>query len=234
MFAFLMAGNQVAVMPFMGWVDLVPAVAVWTLLTAAGAALAARRRRILGVLTAVIALEAAAAAGSWHAAHVLHIGFGSAPAWFPLALLPGGTIRFGAYVADGTASYGGLHASGPAFSASEILLGNASAILGPMLLCSVFVMTRALRGTPRPRPPRPSRDLGVPLGVSVAVGCLVAAELMRRSSATVEATLPRVLDNSTVFGFGFLAHTPGRIAVALLGGLLVARLGDAAYPHRPV
>ena len=230
MFAFLMAGNQVAVMPFMGWIDILPAVAVWTALTAAGAALAARRRA-LGILTAVAAIELAAVAGSLHAAHVLGLGFGSAPAWFPLALAPGGTADFGPYFADGTAAFGRLQGSGPAFHASEILLGNASAMVGPMLLCTMFAMASALRRAPRP--PLASRpDLRVPLGVAGAVAVLIAGELMRPSGDAAGAALHRLIDNSNVFGFGFLADTPGRVAVALLGGLLAARLGETAHLRR--
>jgi hypothetical protein len=229
MFAFLMAGNEVAVMPFMGWADIVPAVAVWTLLTAGAAALAARGRRLLGVVTGLAALEAAAIAGSLHAAHLLGLGLGSAPSWLPLALLPGGTAHFGAYHADGAVAFGGLRGSGPAYYTSEILLGNASAMIGPMLLCSAFVLALALRRSPRPAVAG-RRVLRVPLGVAGTVGALIACELIRRST-DVDGTLHRILDNSTVFGFGFLADTPGRIAVALLGGFLIARIGDDARPH---
>ena len=229
MFAFLMAGNEVAVMPFMGWADILPAVAAWTLLTAGAAALAAGGRRILGMLAALVALEAAAIAGSLHAAHVLGLGLGSAPAWFPLALLPGGTVRFGAYHADGAVALGSLRGSGPAYYASEILLGNASAMIGPMLLCSTFVLALALRRAPRPSVAG-RRILRVPLGVAGTVGALIAGELIRRSADT-GSTLHHVLDNSTVFGFGFLADTPGRITVALLGGFLIARIGDDTAPH---
>jgi hypothetical protein len=229
MFAFLMAGNEVAVMPFMGWADIVPAVVVWTALTAAAAALAARGRRILGLLTALLALEAAAIAGSLHAAHLLDLGLDRAPAWFALALLPGGTAHFGAYHADGAVAFGSLHGSGPAYYASEILLGNTSAMIGPMLLCSAFVLALALRRAPRPAVAG-RQVLRVPLGVAGTVGALIACELIRRST-DADGTLHHILDNSTVFGFGFLADTPGRIAVALLGGFLVARLGDGARPH---
>jgi hypothetical protein len=226
LFAFLMAGNEVAVMPFMGWADVVPAVTVWTLLTSTAARLAARRRPVLAILTALLALETAVIAGALHAAHVLHLGLGSAPAWFPLALLPGGTANFGAYHPDGAAAFGRLQGSGPAFYASEILLGNASAMAGPMLLCSAFVLALALRRSPRPAAPG-RRVLRVPLGVAGTVGALIVAEVIRRST-DADSTLHHVLDNSTVFGFGFLADTPGRIAVALLGGFLMARIGDDA------
>ena len=244
MFAFLLAGNQVAVMPFMGWIDVLPAVATWTVLTAAGAAMAARLvaggRRGLGTLVGVagglIGLELATVAGSLHAAEVLGVGLGSAPAWLPLALLPGGTASFGDYFADGTAAFGSLQASGPAFHASGILIGNAAAMAGPLLLCSVYVIARAIA------PGRVARDRGrsgalwhrvpskirdrEPVRVVVGAGggllALAAGEALRRSSGTVDVTLHRMLDNSNVFGFGFLAHTPGRIAIALLAALLIA------------
>jgi hypothetical protein len=225
MFAFLMAGNQVAVMPFMGWRDIVPAATVWTLLTAAAVAVA-RRRRVLGMLTALLALEAAAVVGSLHAAHVLKLGLASAPAWFPLALMPGRAASFGPYFPDGTAAFGGLHESGPAFHASQILLGNASAMVGPMLLCSIFVLAMALRRAPFDDPALRA-DLRIPLGVTATAGVLACAEWLRQSSDEVESTLHRVIDNSNVFGFGFLADTPGRIALALLGGLLVGHLGTS-------
>jgi hypothetical protein len=230
MFGFLMAGNEVAVMPFMGWADVVPAVAAWTLLTAGAAALAMRGHWILGAFTGLIALEAATIAGSLHAADQLKLGLGSAPAWFPLALAPGGAAHFGDFHADGAAAFGTLQGSGPAYYASQILLGNASAMIGPMLLCSAFVMALALHRSPRPAAPG-RQVLRVPLGVAGAVGGLIGCELIRRSTDT-GSTLHQIVDNSTVFGFGFLADTPGRIAVALLGGFLVARLGDDARSHR--
>jgi hypothetical protein len=230
MFAFLMAGNQVAVMPFMGWRDVVPGVAVWTVSTAAAVALA-RRRRVLGVIAAVLALEGATVAGSLHAGHVLKAGFATAAAWFPLALLPGGVTTFGPYFPDGRAAFGALHGSGPAFHASDILLGNASAMAGPMLLCSVFVLAVALRRAPFDAAVR-RHDLRIPMGVAATAGVLVVAEWVRRSDGDVGSTLHRLVDNSAVFGFGFLADTPGRIAVALLGGLIAGHFGTARrYPQ---
>jgi hypothetical protein len=40
-----------------------------------------------------------------------------------------------------------------------------------------------------------------------------------------------MLDNSTVFGFGFVAHPAGRGALALLAAVLVMRAITAATPH---
>jgi hypothetical protein len=155
MFAFLLSGNEIAIMPFMGWIDVAPAVAVWTVLTTLTLGLATRvaasGRRRLGLSAAtvgtVVALECAAALGSLHAATTLRLGLGSAPAWFPLALLPGGTAGFGRLPADAAAALGGRAQPGAATHASDILLGNASAMVGPLLLCSAFVVAYAMRVT---------------------------------------------------------------------------------------
>jgi len=152
MYAFLLAGNQIAVMPFMGWTDIAPGVAAWTALTGISLGFAtwfaaSGRRRLgwsIGTVGSVVALESAAFCGSLHAADTLKVGFDSAPAWFPLALLPGGTVSFGHLLADGTASFGGRSQSGPAFHASDILLGNLSAMVGPLLLCSGFAVAYAM------------------------------------------------------------------------------------------
>jgi hypothetical protein len=232
LFGFLLAGNRVAVMPFMGWRDILPAVLTWTFLTIllAYAVSHARRRAMalpLAVLGGFLTLDLAAVAGSVRAAAGLGIGLTSAPLWFPLALLPGGTVTFGAPV---TAV--GL----PGFHTSEVLLANAFAMLGPMLLCSVFLLTRALA--------RPASGLSpqlrtLPLfrvrldgrtvwGVGAAVAVLAAAEAFRRTPpGTLEATWHRLLDNSAVFGFGFLADTPGRVVTALIAGLIATHLGIA-------
>jgi hypothetical protein len=229
-YAFLLAGNQVAVMPFMGWIDIGPAVLTWTLLTAAtvrvstGLRSAGRNRLadLAAVAGAATALDVAAAAGSLHAAAVLGVHTASAPLWFPLALLPGGIVDFGASP-DGAA----------AFHASDILLGNASAMIGPLALCSVAVIAGLLRRhTPVSTAPvaEPTRDAAgkVALGVVAGLGGLAVGEALRRSGGAAELTLHRLADNSVVFGFGFLAHPAGRIAVALLIGLLVAHLGAPA------
>ena len=238
-YAFLLAGNQVAVMPFMGWIDIGPAVLVWTILTAATVRVSTRLRAtgrtglaaVAAVAGAVLALDLAAAAGSLHAAAVLGVNAASAPLWFPLALLPGGIADFGAYFADGTAAFGSLQQAGPAFHASDVLLGNASAMIGPLTLCSVAVVAGLLRrGSPHRRAAVPSQDAAgkVALGVVAGLGGLAVGEVLRRSGGAAELTLHRLVDNSAVFGFGFLAHPAGRMAVALLIGLLVAHLGAPA------
>jgi hypothetical protein len=243
LFGFLFAGNQVAVMPFMGWIDILPATATWTVLTALTVyattrLIAAGRRRIaalVAVAAGLITLDLTAVAGSLHAAGVLGVGAGSAPTWFPLALLPGGTATFGRYFADGTATFGGLQASGPAFHASTILIGNASAMIGPFLLCTAYLLARAMGSRPARRTMTVNERLRIPLAAGGALVTLAAADLMHRSTATVDGTLHRMLENTTVFGFGFLAALPGRIAVALLAGLLIAHAVDKGRraPHRP-
>lgn len=153
MYGFLLAGNRVRLNPFMGWIDIAPGMAAWTVLTAIAVGVTTRLgrsgRRRAGVLTATaivtVALDAAAFCGSIHAATSLRLGLGSAPAWFPLSLLPGGTVSFGHFFADGTASFGDVSVSGSAFHASDVLLGNASALIGPLLLCSAFVVAYAVR-----------------------------------------------------------------------------------------
>jgi hypothetical protein len=239
-YAFLLAGNQVAVMPFMGWIDIGPAVLAWTILTAATVRVSTRLRSAgrtgLAALTAVagglVALDVAAAAGSLHAAAVLGVSAASAPAWFPLVLLPGGVADFGPYFADGTAVFGSLRQAGPAFHASDVLLGNAAAMIGPLALCSVAVIAGLVRrggaGAGGTHLMQPGDAAGkVALGVVAGLGGLAIGELLRRSGGSAEFTLHRLVDNSTVFGFGFLAHPAGRMAVALLIGLLVTHLGSA-------
>ncbi len=212
MFAFLMAGNEVPVMPFMGVADVGPAVVTWTVLML----LTVRLRHGLAVAAGGLGtLVAATAAGSWHAAGVLGAGHGSAPAWFALTLLPGGTARFGP-VSHGT-------------YASEVLLGNAAAMTVPMLLATVFVLAGrrpvAYRVAARPR-------VTIPAGVAAALAGLAFCELMRRSAGPVEATLQRVVDSSAAFGFGFAAHPAGRALVALAAALLVVRLVETRAPVR--
>lgn len=289
-FAFLLAGNAVAVMPFMGFLDVAPAVATWTVLTALvvrhTARLAESGRRRLALLVAVggglSALDLATVAGSLHAADVLGLGWAWAPAWFPLSLLPGGTVEFGPHFADGTAAFGSLQASGPAFHASDILLGNASVMVGPLVLCSAFALAAALRvkaadpqpaatrpvshglqpaparsvsGGPEPTSARPvRRAAGVGsrfvrgaadrvgdasgvlartlVGVVAALAGLAVCEAFVRSGAGADATLHRLIDNSTVFGFGFAAHPAGRAAVALLAGVLAIRAIESTSKPR--
>jgi hypothetical protein len=207
LFGFLLAGNRVAVMPYMGWRDVLPAVLVWTVLTAY--AVSRSRRPALAVLGGLVALDLAAIAGSLRAAAGLGVGLREAPAWFPLALLPGGTVTFGPPRASG------------------LLLANTAAMAGPMLLCSVFVLTRALgpraAGDPHVRMIGPV-DARTVWGVAAAIAALAGGEVFRR--LPVEATW-RLLDNSAVFGFGFLADTSGRVVTALVAGLIATRLGVA-------
>jgi hypothetical protein len=240
LFAFLFIGNDVAVMPFMGIADVAPAVATWTVLMV----VAVRLPGILKAAGGLIALDLAVGAGSWHAADVLGVGPAWAPAWFPLALLPGGTVRFGPFHADGTASFGGLQASGPAFHASDILLANAAAMAGPMLLCSIFVLALRPAGVAPARPLRSPFAMArlfhslsalalshrVLVGVFGALAGLALAEVLRRSAPAADTILHRLLDNSAVFGFGFVAHPIGRAAVALLIALLTLRMVERIDP----
>jgi hypothetical protein len=242
---FLLAGNQVAVMPFMGWADVVPAAIVWTLLTATTARVVTRLAadrpalaRLAGIGGALITVDLATAAGSAHAAGALGLGLWSAIGWLPLALLPGGTVAFGAYFTEGSSAFGSLQASGQPFYASDILLGNASAMAGPMLLSSAFILALTLRrGRPAPRPTIRAigaLDLHIPLGVGAALGGLAICEILRRlDPGPSTATLHRLLDNSAVFGFGFIAHTPGRVIVALLAGLLATQTTQSRKTTHP-
>jgi hypothetical protein len=218
-YAFLLAGNQVAVMPFMGWIDIGPAVLAWTILTAATVRVSTRLRAtgrttlagVAAVAGAVLALDVAAAAGSLHAAAVLGVNAASAPSWFPLAMLPGGIADFGAYFADGTAAFGSLQQAGPAFHASDVLLGNASAMIGPLTLCSVAVVAGLLRrGSPRvPEAAGPPDAAGkVALGVVAGLGGLAIGEVLRRSGGAAELTLHRLVDNSAVLDDRDLAREP--------------------------
>jgi hypothetical protein len=237
LFAFLLAGNQVAVMPFMGWRDIAPATAVW----AAGSAVAgwtalrllAAGRRRLGALTGVtgglIAVDLGTIAGSVHAASGLGAGLGWAPAWFPLALLPGGTVTFGRYFPDGSTALGSLPAAGQPFHASDILLGNASAMTGPMLLGTAFLTAMVLLPAHRQSPRRigfRTIDPQIVYGVGAALAGLAGCAALRQlTTGSADGTLQRLVDNSNVFGFGFVAHPPGQVTVALLAGVLATRLG---------
>lgn len=173
LFAFLWAGNEVAVMPFMGVLDIAPAVVTWTL----GSALVLRvGRGPVAAAGTLVTLELATIAGSLHGAHVL----GSAPVWLP-------------------------------FGRADLLPANATAMAGPMLLCSVFVLTSALR---RPIPAAAGSPPRIVAGVGAALGSLAFCEWMSHT--------PRYsFDNSFAFGFGFAAHPVGSAAVALLVALLM-------------
>jgi hypothetical protein len=210
LYAFLLAGNRVAVMPFMGWRDIGPGVVAWTALTAVAAGAAARltasgRRRLglfTGVAGVVVALDAATACGSAHAAAALGAGARWAAAWFPLTLLPGGAVSFG----PSTGTWPGRHAS-------AILLGNAAAMAGPMLLCSAFVLAYAIRRA-RPdalpaRVPAPARWL--PLGLGAAV--------LATAGYQADGALGRLADNTQTFGFGFAGTVGGHTLLAVAVGL---------------
>nr|WP_221381315.1 hypothetical protein [Actinoplanes polyasparticus] len=365
LFAFLFAGNPVPMMPFMGAADIAPAVITW----AVGIALALRwaastGRRWVAVAGSAVALHLATAAGSAHAAAVLGVPAWTAPAWFPLALLPGDTVSFGPHFGDGAAAFGGLQASGPAFHASEILLANAAVSAGPMLLCTAFLLAPALRrpaaavhstrklthaptgavasiatkhtGAPRAADKLAARTRGaatltagargaaapearaskaatlaarmsgavtliarmsgaatlaartsraatliartsraatltartsraatlaartsraatlaarmsgavaaatarlgvggrrVGAGLAAALGALAVAPALPVAGRDADAVLPKLLDNSAAFGFGFVEHPVGLGAVALLAAILAMRAVEARLPH---
>jgi hypothetical protein len=279
-YAFLLAGNETAIMPFMGWRDVTPAVAAWTavltLSTWSAARLRAAGRRVPAAAAAIggglLAVEAAAIAGSLHAAAALGLSPASAPLWFPLSMLPGGTGGFGPFLTNGHTALGHLPGAGPAFHASDILLTGAATLTGPLLLCTAFLTAALLRTTRPATPPlRPTRLTTAPLhtagtarlttallraagtarrttghlraplwlrtdprigaGAGTAALVLLLAERLPRSSTVAELALPRVIDNSTVFGFGFLAHPSGRAALALAVALLVVHRVAARTPH---
>jgi hypothetical protein len=191
LFAFLLAGNEVAVMPFMGVRDILPAVVTWTLGTALVLRVS-RGRLLLAAVGTLITLDLATIAGSWHAADVLGRGLGSSPTWFPLALWPGG--------------------------GADLLIANASAMTGPMLLCSVFILASALRRPTVDLARTPARTVA---GVAAALGSLAFCEWMSRTPH----------DLAEAFGFGFAAHPVGSATVALLIALLIVRaVGKVADP----
>lgn len=193
LYAFLLAGNAVAVMPFMGWRDVGPAIAVWTVLTAL--TLWAASSRVMAAVGTLVAIDLAVAAGCLHAAASLGVPASSAGLGLPLSFLPGGAME----------------------SVPPLLVGNAAAMAGPMALCSAYVLAGLLR---RPASVRPGLVPvgGTAAGVTAALAAVAAGELLRRSAPSVE----RLADNSAVFGFGFLAHSGGLAATALLVGVLVA------------
>ncbi|MEV6299762.1 hypothetical protein AB0M02_10200 [Actinoplanes sp. NPDC051861] len=216
-YVFLLAGNETPVMPFMGWREIAPTILSWTVVTAATCR-ATRHLRTTGrprvaALAALtggfLAVEAAAITGCLHAAAALGVPAASAPAWFPLAMLPGGTGGFGPALG--------------AFHASDILLATAATLTGPLLLCTAF-LTAALLSPARTATPRKvftRLDPRIAGGTLTAAAVLLLAPRLPRST-TAEAVLPRLADNSTVFGFGFLAHPAGPAALALAVALLVA------------
>ncbi|MEV8509416.1 hypothetical protein AB0368_31920 [Actinoplanes sp. NPDC051475] len=200
LYAFLLAGNTVAVMPFMGWRDVGPAIAVWTVLTAL--TLRAASSRVVAAVGTLAALDLAVAAGCLHAAATLGVPASSAGLWLPLSFLPGGAME----------------------SVPTLLVGNAAAMAGPMALCSAYVLVGLLRPPAIGRTrvglavPRLVRVGSTAAGITAALATVAAGELLRRSAPSVE----RLADNSAVFGFGFLAHSGALAATALLVAMLVA------------
>ncbi|GLY01386.1 hypothetical protein [Actinoplanes sp. NBRC 101535] len=236
-YAFLLAGNEVAVMPFMGWPDIAPAVVTWTAIAALTTVAAGRlartgRHRLAGavaVLGGLLSVVAGTAAGALHAAAVLGIPAVTAPAWLPLALLPGAAAR-------------------PGF---DVLPANAAAMAGPLLLCTVFLTTATVRavrsaGSARPVASRragatarvPHRidpvirraDPAIMAGAITAGVVLLLADLLPRLSPAAEHTASRLADNSAVFGFGFLASPAARIALAFALALLAAHHATRPSP----
>ncbi|MEV6632328.1 hypothetical protein AB0M54_16425 [Actinoplanes sp. NPDC051470] len=166
LFAFLFLGNAVSVMPFMGFQDVAPAIATWSTTLLTTLFLSTRRAAALpspagsptsrrasrrpatafrgpGVATllagSVISLIAATVAGSLNAAHTLGISPWSAPLWFPLSLLPADTTAFGPVLSPAAL----LPADAAPTHASAVLLGNATVLTAPLLLCTVFVLALA-------------------------------------------------------------------------------------------
>ena len=124
LFAFLFAGNPVAVMPFMGWRDVGPAVLVWTVLTALTLRLRSRAAAVVGT---VLALDLAVAAGSVHAATELGVPLSGSLLWLPQTLLPA--------------------------TGHPVLIGNAAVMAGVLAFGSAYVLAGRLRRHPA-RPPR--------------------------------------------------------------------------------
>lgn len=241
LFGFLLAGNPVAVMPFMGVRDIAPAIVGWTLLSFAtlGAVRWLRRAGWARIAAAVavggslITLDIAAILGSVHAAQTLGIGETTAAAWFPLALLPGGAVEFGPAV--DAATFGGQSLGGLGLPASALLLGNLSAMLGPMLLCSAYLVAAALREPmPHNGMPRPAARIASPWPRLAAVRLAVVAAAMpltvlairdgmgRLASGSMSDAIARIATNSYAFGFGFATHPAGQIGLAVLVAITAA------------
>ena len=254
LFAFLFIGNADAVMPFMGFRDVAPAIATWAVAMLATIRL---RRPPALLLGGTISLIAATAAGSLNAAHSLGVSLWSAPLWFPLSLLPADLFQT---------------------RASALLLGNAAVVTTPLLLCTVFVLALAIprrsavtsrvsRGRPavtsRVFPGRPAAALpgfrgrpaaalpgfrgrsaavlalgepGSPrrqttLGAIAALTAVAVCEATLLAAADPTALATRVLDHSAVFGFGFATHPAGQAVTALLAAALTLRLTEPAPPR---
>jgi hypothetical protein len=203
MFAFLFAGNGVAVMPFMGWRDIGPAVLTWTAGTAVALAVARTAttrlaRGLVGAIGSAVALDATAIAGSVHAAGALHVRSADAYFWLPLAL--GG--------------HGG------------VLIGNLAAIAGPLTLCSAYLLAQTV-GEPAAPSHRSPWIAFVPGAAVVAWSVVEANRHLHDNAATALAGIAR---NSYVFGFGFATTLPGILALALAGALCGAHLRRDCTP----
>ncbi|MBM2621482.1 hypothetical protein JIG36_38860 [Actinoplanes sp. LDG1-06] len=197
------------------------------------------RTAILGGSAAVML---ATIAGSARAAAALGIPAWTAPAWFPLALLPGGTVTFGPYFADGSAAFGSLQAVGPAFHASDILLANAAVMAGPLLLCTAFLLHRG---------GRPGQPAAIEHGVHRhQPGTDASARKSRPGSAAVPALslrpLPRLATDALARRAsrlsprltGLARHAANTVALAgrdlrLPAGLAAALVALAAGPKLP-
>jgi hypothetical protein len=203
LFGFLLIGNEVAVMPFMGIADVGPATLVWT----GGLLLATRTSRPAPLITATAAtMSAATIAGSWHAASTLAISRWSAPAWLPQTLLP----------RPSTAPPG----------SADLLIGNAAAMVAPMLLCAVFVVALAMRPPAAPAAALRSTRWRVVAGLVAAPLAVVVCQVTTSSGTAVSTAPHRLLDHTAVFGFGFAANAAGQAAVALIAAVLAVRLTE--------
>jgi hypothetical protein len=153
-YVFLWAGNRVAIVPFMGWMDIAPAVIAWTALTGVTLAVATRcvatdQPRLgcaVGTAGGGIAVASAAVCGSLHAAVARGADVSTTMHWLVL-------------------------------NAGRDVIPPGQAMIGPLLLGTAFVVPYAIgaatAGTPR-RAIRP--------GVMVAV-LAAGAVLVTRSAA---------------------------------------------------
>ena len=206
-------------MPFMGFADVAPAVAVWTAAISTvrlTRALHGGRCVAVAIAGGLIATDLAVIAGSRHAADALGPQ-AARRSLVLLALLPGGRWTY-AFHAGGTAAFGTSAASGPAFHASAILPANAAATAGPMLLCTTALparpwLDRRGRGLAAASPACSTARLYLP--ARWIAGRPPGRARQRRWPAVVRATRPgrghhphRLLDNSAVRPF--LAQLAGR------------------------
>ena len=135
-----------------GWFDIALMGLVWVVTITATAATAARLsaagHRIgavaAGVIGALISSDLAGIAGAARMASQVRAGWGYAPAWLPLSVLPN-PVTFGHYYGNGLVRFPGGAISGPDLYASTIVLGAVASFAGPLLLCSAFVVARSIR-----------------------------------------------------------------------------------------